>query len=61
MTLEGIKKLHAKVGALPANKLTPTMIRWHTATTKYIARKERELGCPQKQETPRQAEASGIA
>lgn len=50
MTLEQIKVLHAKVGALPANKVSPVLLRWYNATTKSIARQERSLACQAKQE-----------
>ena len=39
-SLATIKTLHENVGRMEANKITPTLLRWYRATTKYIARCE---------------------
>lgn len=59
MNLQQVKVLHAKVGALPANKVSPVMLRWYNATTKSIARQERSLACQAKQEANPKAAPSG--
>lgn len=59
-SLAAIKELHRKVGLMPANTISDMMRKWYNATTKYIAREEKKLECPQNQPLPkREHEASG--
>lgn len=42
-SIEKIKELHQKIGQMPTNTTSDAILKWYNATSRYIARKEKEL------------------